>query len=579
MPKARAGEYFIDNAPVILAGFLSLVIVDILQLLIPRIVKRAVDDLSLMSIEPYGLLRYVFLLLVMGTAIAAFRYIWRRCLIGASRNIEKELRTRLVSHIHRLDTACFDSTSTGDLMARATNDINNIRMATGLGLVALTDAIFLGTAAIGFMAYINVRLTLYSLLPMPLIVVFTKIFSRRMHRTYLSVQAAFSDMTETTREKFAGIRVIKAFGREEEETRQFEVISKNYIRKNLQLTRVTGTFFPMMLFFTNVSIAITLLWGGKQTITTVITPGDFVAFISYLGLLTWPMMAMGWVTNLVQRGKASFDRINQILEAEPVIKEAPDARPLSNPRGRITFREVVFSYPGSNGPVLRGIDLELPAGKTTCIVGPPGSGKSTLVNLMARLYDPDRGVVRIDGFDIRSLKIKDLRSAISLMPQEPFLFSGTIRENITFDRTTPDTDERLVKACRNAALCDTIQRFPKGFDTVVGEKGIVLSGGQKQRVALARALYHDSPVLVLDDPVSQVDSGTAARILKGLRSCAGQKTVVMVSHRLSAARLSDLVVVMENGCVTETGTHEQLASGNGYYSRAWELQKLDEVEP
>ncbi|MFO8049580.1 MAG: ABC transporter ATP-binding protein [Desulfosudaceae bacterium] len=576
MSQVSAKSYLKANLTVIAAGVASLVVVDILQLLIPRVTKHAIDDLAYLSIDSRQLLRYALIILGMGVIIGGFRYVWRRCLIGTSRKIEKDLRQRLFAHVQTLDAAYFDHTSTGDLMARATNDINNIRMATGFGLVALTDAVFLGTAAIGFMAYINVRLTLYSLIPMPLVVIVTKIMSRRMHKKYQGVQASFSHMTETVRERFAGIRVIKAFARQDDSTRAFSESSREYIRQNLNLIKITGTFFPLMVFFTNASTAIVLYLGGHQTITAEITPGDFVAFISYLALLTWPMMALGWVTTLIQRGRASLDRINQVLAASPDVQEDPRARPIKEFTNSLDWEEATFTYPGSPAPSLESIDLDLPAGQTLCLLGPPGSGKTTLAKLMARRYDPDTGRIRLDGMDLRSLKIESLRSLMAYMPQEPFLFSTTIRENITFDSSVGDDDERLIKACRQAGLYETIGSLPRGFETITGEKGVVLSGGQKQRVVLARTFYHQAPLIILDDPVSQVDTETADNILRELTDIAAGRTLIFISHRLFTARFADRVMVLRQGRVAEYGSHQELLRADGYYASIWRLQEVEE---
>ncbi|MEW6076939.1 MAG: ABC transporter ATP-binding protein [Thermodesulfobacteriota bacterium] len=576
MSQTSARSLLKENIVLIAAGVVSLVVVDILQLLIPRVTKHAIDDLAGLTPDAGKLLEYALLILLMASVIAVFRYAWRRCLIGASRKIEQDLRDRVFFHLQTLDAAYFDRTSTGDLMARVTNDINHIRMASGFGLVALTDAVFLGTAAIGFMAYINVHLTLYSLIPMPLIVIFTRLFGRKMHRMYQEVQAAFSDMTEIVRERFSGIRVIKAFARQNAETALFQTVSERYIRKNMGLARVTGAFFPLMVFFANTSTAIVLCLGGRQAITAVITPGDFVAFISYLGLLTWPMMALGWVTNLVQRGRASLDRINQVLAAVPGITDGPDAVSIAGVNREIVLDRVSFIYPGATAPALKDIGLTLPAGKTTFVLGPPGSGKTTLAGLLARKYDPDHGAVRIDGRDIRHIRTDDLRRLIAFMPQEPFLFSATIKENITFDDAVPDDDPRLVAACRDAGLYKTIRAFPGGFDTLTGEKGVILSGGQKQRVALARAFYHAAPVLILDDPVSQVDPETADEILAALRQVTRGKTVLLISHRPSLARFAESIVVLRDGRITEHGDHEELLRLKGYYAEAWRIQQLEE---
>jgi ATP-binding cassette subfamily B protein len=560
----------------IVAGIVSLVVVDLLQLLIPRVTKHAVDDLAGLAADTRRLFYYALIILLLASLIAVFRYAWRRCLIGASRDIEQDLRNRIFAHLQTLDAAFFDRISTGDLMARVTNDINNIRMASGFGLVALTDALFLGTAAIGFMLYIDVQLTLYSLVPMPLIVVSARRFGRRMHRLYQEVQAAFSDMTEFVRERFSGIRVIKAFARQEREAALFEESSRQYIRKNMALARVTGAFFPLMVLLANTSTAIVLFVGGRQTITAMITPGDFVAFISYLALLTWPMMALGWVTNLIQRGRASLDRINEVLCAVPAIADMPGAIAVTGRPREIVCEGVSFSFQAGLSPSLRDVTFTLPAGQTLFVLGPSGSGKTTLANLLVRRYDPADGVIRLDDLDLRRVRIDDLRRLTAFMPQEPFLFSATIRENITFDDAVPDDDPRLLEACRQACLDKTIAAMPEGFDTLTGEKGVILSGGQKQRVALARVLYHQAPVLILDDPVSQVDPETADRIMENLRSVVRGRTALVISHRPAMAVFADRIIVLKDGRIIEQGTHQELLGKAGYYAEAWHIQQLEE---
>jgi len=428
--------YFAENRSKIVFGLLSLIIVDVLQLFIPRIIKWTVDGLTELQIDLGQLLVYAIYMALIAVLIGAFRYAWRWCLLGTSRRVEEGLRNRLFAHIQTLSASYFDRTSTGDLMAHATNDIQQIRMATGMGMVALNDAIVMGAAAIGFMLYINVTLTLFVLIPMPLIVVSTKIFSKKMHQRYQMVQAAFSDLTETIRERFAGIRIIKAHNRKEREAARVAASSTKYIKQNLGLVKIVGSFFPMTLLFTNLSLAIVLYLGGRQTIELTITPGDFVAFISYLGLLTWPMMALGWVINLIQRGRASLDRINRILETPPEIQNKYPALTLERLQGRIVFQDVDFAYnhqAKGSAPALSAISLAVAPGKVLGVVGPPGSGKTTLLNLIPRLYDVSGGGIFMDGKDIRTLKIEHLRSHIAVMPQEPFLFAGSIRQNITFD--------------------------------------------------------------------------------------------------------------------------------------------------
>ncbi|MFZ7127985.1 MAG: ABC transporter ATP-binding protein [Desulfobacterales bacterium] len=570
----RIQPYLSERRRHIVVGLLALIIVDILQLLIPRVIKRAVDALTLFGATPGGLMTFAAIIVGIGVLIGGFRYIWRRCLLGASRRVEEGLRNDLFAHLQTLSAGYFDQARTGDLMAHATNDIQQIRMATGMGMVALNDAVILGAAAIGFMAYIHVQLTLLVLIPMPLIVFGTRFFSRRMHLRYQRVQKSFSDLTEVVRERFAGIRVIKAYDWGAASTAAVELASDRYVQENISLVKVTGLFMPMMVLLTNLSMAIVLYVGGVRTLTLAITPGDLVAFISYLGLLTWPMMAMGWVTNLIQRGKASLDRIDAVLAAEPEIRDRPGARRLSAPPSRLHFDEVEFRYRPEAPAILSGIRLMIHAGESVGIIGPPGSGKSTLLHLIPRLYEATQGAIRLDGVDVRKILLGDLRANIALSSQEPFLFSGTIRENLTLGAEV--NGKEIQKAVEKAALSQTLAALPGGIETLVGERGVILSGGQKQRIALARALIRPAPILLLDDPISQVDSGTARTILDTLRSLGGARTLLIVSHRMSAVRFADRILTLEGGRITETGTHDDLIAAGGYYARTWRMQALEE---
>lgn len=579
-PTNLIKPYLLENRSRILLGLLCLIAVDLLQLFIPRVLKWAVDDLTSFHVELITLFFYALYIVGIAIMIGIFRYVWRRCLLGTARRVEEGLRNMLFAHIQTLSASYFDKVKTGDLMAHATNDIQHIRMATGMGMVALTDSIVLGTAAIGFMAYINIKLTVFVLIPMPMIVLSARFFSKKMHRLYGEVQGSFADLTEVVRERFAGIRIIKAYNMKEEAATRLETASKEYIDKNLSLVRITGSFFPMMILFSNLSLAIVLFLGGRQTIDFTITPGDFVAFISYLGLITWPMMAIGWVTNLIQRGKASLDRISKIMQTRPEIEDIPEAVSIKHINGSVVFENVKFSYgPGLHESgaltVLNGIDIKVDQGKILGIVGPPGSGKSTLLSLIPRVFDVSQGCILLDGIDIRDFKVRSLRSKISFIPQEPFLFDGTIRENITFgNKKTKDPD--LIKAAEEACIYDTIISFSDGFETIVGEKGVILSGGQKQRIALARALLQDTSIIILDDPVSQVDLETGNAIINSIRSMAGQRTVIIVSHRLSAIRFANQIIVLENGRIIESGAHAELLANDKYYAKAFRLQEIEE---
>jgi len=571
--------YFLRHRRVISAGVCCLILVDLMQLFIPRVVKITVDDLTLHSTDLARLSRQALVIVALALLIGVFRYTWRRCLIGTSRIIEEGLRDRLFEHVQTLSAAYFDHTRSGDIMAHATNDINHIRMATGMGLVALTDSIFMGTAAIGFMAYISLDLTLLVLIPMPFIAVGTRFFSKRMHRRYGAVQAAFSEVTETVRERLTGIRVIKSDLLESAAEAAVARSSQRYVSANLRLIRITGAFFPVMMLFANLSMVMVVYFGGRRTITAAISPGDFVAFISYLGLLTWPMMATGWVINLMQRGKASLDRINTILSTQPEITPPRDhVLPVTRPFRGLVFDRVSFSYHGGNGAVaaLQDVSFELDEGNVLGIVGPPGSGKTTLLQLIPRLYDPTDGSIRINGSDIRRYDPAQLRALMAMVPQEPFLLAGTVADNIRFFDQAPDAGQ-MAAAIRAAGLEETIEGFPRALDTVVGEKGILLSGGQKQRVTLARALLRDTPLLILDDPVSQVDAETGRRIVDHIHALSGKRTLIIASHRLSALRFADTIVSLKDGRIVESGAHEALLARGGYYARTWRLQEIEEA--
>jgi ATP-binding cassette subfamily B protein len=566
--------HFKEHRRIIGIGLLSLIVVDFAQLMIPRIIKWVVDDLTVFAVGPVQLLRYASAVCVLALLIGSFRYIWRRCLLGTARRLEERLRNTLLRHVQTLSSDYFDHVKTGDLMAHATNDITQVRMAAGMGLVAFNDAVVLGAAAVGFMLYIDVRLTLYVLIPMPLIVLTTRLLGRRMHRGYQQVQASFADLTEAVRERCAGIRMIQAHNVEAAASNAIGKVSQTYVDENIKLVGVTGLFFPLMVLLTNLSLALVLLLGGRRAILAEITPGDLVAFISYLNLLSWPMMALGWVTNLIQRGGASLERLKTILERQPAIGDAPGAQSRKRIDGHIAFEGVWFAYNGQW--VLRNIDRRINAGEILGIVGPPGSGKSTLLSLVPRLYDAQRGRILIDGTDLRDIRLTDLRRHMAFVPQEPFLFAGTLRENIGFGCCRADAAQ-LQRAVADAGLSETIASMPGGLNTVVGEKGILLSGGQKQRVALARALLMDAPILLLDDPISQVDTATGRTIIDSIRRMAGRKTILIVSHRLAALRFADHIMTLEGGDLVEGGTHDKLVRDGGYYARVFALQELEDA--
>ena len=566
--------YFRRNLGILAIGVSSLLIVDLLQLFIPRVIKLAVDDLTRYQATSARLLSYAGMVLALALGIVVFRVVWRRCLFGHSRQVEEALRNRLFAHLQTLSFSYFDRANTGDLMAHATNDVQAVQLAAGMGLVALTDTLVLGTAAIGFMLYINPSLTLIALLPMPFIALFARTISKIFYERFQKVQASFSQLTERSRENLAGIRTIKAYTQEAAETNRFDQTGRNYIAENLRMVKISGLFSPMSLIFTNLSMALVLVIGGKLTILNTITVGDFVAFNSYLLLLTWPMMALGWMINLFQRGSASLGRIQEILNTTSEAAETVEAPKKSLTQGDIESRSLTFTYPGSNLPALEDIHLSIKPGQLVGIVGRTGAGKSTLCQLLPRLYDTPAGQLYLEGEDIHRWPLDELRRAIAVVPQDPFIFADSVRANICFGNPDASTDE-MIKAAEAAHLLDEILALPHQFDTILGERGVTLSGGQKQRLTLARALMLSTPLLILDDCFSSVDLETELAILANLRRYLKARTTLIASHRLEAMRAADVIFVLEGGRLREQGSHDQLLAQKGIYAALYRRQKLE----
>jgi ATP-binding cassette subfamily B protein len=565
--------YFLENRWPIAVGLMSLLAVDLLQLFIPLVIKKAVDHITMETATPHLLFQHGMIILGLAFMIAMFRYIWRYFILGNSRKVEESLRSRMYSHLQTLSLSYYQRTETGDLMARAINDINAIRMATGMGLVALTDGLVLGTAAIGFMMSINVKLTLISIIPAPIIIIFTRILTRRMSSGFESVQKTFSDLTERVREAFAGIRVIKAYNRESWEYQRVGDEGRKYISENMHLAKTLAFFFPMMAVFANVGLAIVIWLGGRLTILGHITTGDFVAFTSYLNLLTWPMMAMGWVTNLIQRGSASMRRVNRVLEEIPEIKDSAQLERIPQISGRVEIKGLNLTYPEQTHCALKDIQFEMDSGETVAVVGRVGSGKTTLLHVIPLLLEVSPGIVFLDGRDIRQFPLKTLRASIGFVTQEPFIFSDTIRNNVVFGRSEVSQGD-LEAALRAAEIYEDIHDLEKGWDTVLGERGVTLSGGQRQRLTLARALILDPPILILDDALSMVDTRTEQRILNQVLRNRQHKTNLIVSHRISTVSRADRIVVLERGEVAEQGTHEKLLAQAGVYASLYKKQLL-----
>jgi len=571
-------EDFIENRWRILIGLIALLIVDILQLFIPRIIKYAIDDLTSGLIFPSGLLIYGMEIFILALGIGGFRYLWRYLLLGAARRIEKALRKRLFLHLQNLSPSYFSRTKIGELMAHATNDIEAIRMSISLGIVFLLDTIILGVLTIFFMIYIHPLLTLYAVLPMPLITVITLIFSRVIHHRFELVQKIFALLTEKVRESIAGIRLVKAYVQEEKEKEKLSQLSQDYIQKNISVTKVWGMFFPLILFFSNLSMAIVLYLGGKLTILQSISTGDFVAFMSYLGMLAWPMMALGWSINVIQRGSASMDRLNRIFEEVPKISDSPEVIETGPLKGRIEIRGLTLSTGNGGIPLLTDIHLSIHEGERLVIVGRTGSGKTVLCNLLVRILEPPEECLFFDGIEIHHISLETLRRSIGYVPQDTILFSNTIRENIAFGRLDA-IEEEIKEAARLAQIYDEIMSFSQGMDTVIGEKGITLSAGQRQRIAIARTILMNPPIFILDDALSSVDIQTEERILEGMERFLKGRTSIFITHRIAPLRRADRIVVLDQGKIAEMGDHTTLLARGGIYAKLyWESQLEEELE-
>ena len=554
----------------LLIGFLSLLAVNGLQLIIPRIIKHAVDGLQKEGVSPENLQQYGIMIAGLAVGIAVFRFSWRLLILGFSRHLEKDLRNWLFSHLLTLDRVFFQRSTTGEIMALATNDLAAVQLAGGMGLVAFADALVLSLAALSFMAYIHPGLTLIAIVPMPLLVLLTRILSGRLHRYFKKVQEQFSTMTEFVRTSINSIRMIKAYTLEANQTARFDALGNEYVRANLRLAKVQGTLFPVSGLIANTSMLLVLLFGGRLTIQGSITIGDFVAFTSYLFMLTWPMMALGWVTNLFQRGVTSLQRIQNVLEERPIIVAPLLPSPCPEKINSISVKHLHFSYPYQPYPVLEDISLEIKKG-ILGIVGKTGAGKTTLCHLLARLYPVAEKTLFWNGTDINTFDPGIVRGNIALVPQDVTVFSETVRANITMGR--PDASQEEIEAVARAAAIHTeIIALPEGYDTRIGEKGVKLSGGQRQRIALARALLSDRQVIIIDDGLSAVDIETEHEIIGSIRPFIIDKVCIMVSHRLAPLAQADQILVMDQGKVVALGSHGYLLEKNRFYATIYEYQ-------
>lgn len=570
------GDFFRKYKWKYLLGIFVLLFVDGLQLITPKILGYATDALSTNKLSMKEIYFYAFLIVLIAIFIAVFRYVWRMLIIGSSRELEFWLRNKLFAHLEKLSLNYFYHHKTGDLMAHATNDINAVRMAFGMGVVMMTDAIFLtASTIIIMMVSIDIKFTLIALIPFPFVAFIVMFFGKLIQKRFKRVQEAFSDLTDKAQESFSGIRVIKSFVQEKSEISNFGKANDTNLKANMNLIKIWGAMFPLVIFLSTLSFVITLYYGGTLFIDKVISLGDLVSFISYLGLLTWPMMAIGYVINVLQRGTASMMRLNEIFDTEPEIQDDDNTLDIDDFEETIEFKNLSFTYPGAKVPALSDINIKLEKGKTLAVIGKTGSGKSTLANLLLRLYNVEEGSIIVGGYDINKIPLNILRRKIGYVPQDNFLFSCSIRDNIAFaDENLPF--EKVEEAAKITSVYDDIMGFPNKFDTQLGERGVTLSGGQKQRVSIARAIAKNPGIMIFDDCLSAVDTKTEEKILGNLKEVTKDRTNIIIAHRISTVKHADEIIVLDEGRIIERGTHDELVALGGYYSSIYHKQLLEE---
>ena len=579
-PLLRLRPYLARYRTTLLWGLLTVVLSNVFNVALPLFVGRAIDELKAGlqtgNLDKGGILTYALLVVGFSLVAGVFTFLTRQTIIVVSRHVEFDIRNDFLAHIQKLPLAYFQTTPTGELMALATNDISAVRNALGPGIMYPTDTLMTFIMVLGVMLYADWQLTLLALIPLPFVSVAVYQLGKLVHKKFEERQAQYSALTTRAQENLSGIRVIKNYVREEHETALFRDMSWDYLKKNLVLARVQSIMWPLMFLLIGFSLVITLYYGGSRVMDGRLTIGTLTAFFGYQVMLIWPMIAFGWVINQLQQGAASMARLSRILDTEPEIKDTGVTdEGITSVKGTIEFRNVTFRHAGAEQPALRAISLTIPAGRTLAIVGYTGSGKSTMVNLIPRLYDVTEGELLIDGVDVRKIPLKVLRGAIGYVPQETFLFSETIAENIAYG-TDAGTVADVNEAAEIARIAHDIADFPKGYETFLGERGITLSGGQKQRTSIARAVMRKPAILILDDALSAVDTYTEEGILSRLRGVMKGRSSIIISHRISTVKDADSIVVLDGGAIREQGTHDELVALGGIYAELHRKQLLEE---
>jgi ATP-binding cassette subfamily B protein len=554
-------------------GIVMLILVDVVQLAVPKVMQYAIDHIQARSIDSTGLAWIGLIIFGLAIAVMVLRYFWRVLIIGNSFLIEKGLRQDFYNHLLKLSQNYFNKSKTGDLMAYAINDINAVRMLFGIGLIAAMDIVLMTVASFSFMVSINWRLTLLAIIPMPILSITIRYFGKKMHKRFAEVQKSFATLSGKVQESISGIRIVKAFVQEKPELEKIDEVSRDFVKQNMALAKIAGVFHPFMGFVISTSIVITLYFGGRSAIRGEITIGGFIAFFQYLGMLVWPMIAIGWIVDMYQRGTASLKRLNEIFEVKPEVNDDKADQSITSLQGAISLQNLSFSYGEGLPKIFDDISMSIDAGKTLAVVGPTGCGKTTLIELLVRIYNPEPESIFIDGNELYTIPLQVLRRDAVLVPQDIFLFSDTIANNIRLGN--PDTtDEAVYESARIAQVYDEIMDFDNKFDTMVGERGITLSGGQKQRVAIARALLTNPQILILDDALSAVDTKTERFILERLIELRKGKTTIIIAHRISSIQHADKIIVLGDARIVERGSHQQLIQQGGLYNDLNEKQRI-----